>query len=91
VVQDIFLTETAMYADVILPAAAFVEKDGTVTNTNRQVQIARAALAPPGEARADWRIVVDMACALGLDWRFNHPRPRPNSARPTNCPMRNIR
>ena len=74
VVQDIFLTETAMYADVILPAAAFVEKDGTVTNTNRQVQIARAALAPPGEARADWRIVVDMARALGLDWRFEHPR-----------------
>ncbi len=74
VVQDIFLTETAMYADVILPAAAFFEKDGTVTNTNRQVQIARAALPPPGEARADWRIVTDMARRLGLEWPYQHPR-----------------
>jgi formate dehydrogenase major subunit len=74
VVQDIFLTETAMFADVILPAAAFYEKTGTVTNTNRQVQMARQAVPPPGEAREDWRIVVDMARRLGLDWDYDSPR-----------------
>ncbi len=73
VVQDIFLTETAMYADVILPAAALAEKSGTVTNTNRQVQIVRAALAPPGQARPDWRIEVEMARRLGLDWSHADP------------------
>jgi formate dehydrogenase major subunit len=74
VVQDVFLTETANYADVILPAAAWPEKTGTATNTNRQVQMGRAAVAPPGEARPDWRIVVDMANRLGLDWDYDHPR-----------------
>ena len=74
VVQDIFLTETANYADVILPAAAFYEKNGTVTNTNRQVQMGRAAIAPPGEAREDWAITVDLAQRLGLDWHYSHPR-----------------
>jgi formate dehydrogenase major subunit len=74
VVQDIFLTETANYADVILPAAAWPEKTGTVTNTNRQVQMGRRAVAPPGEAREDWAIVVEMARRLGLDWRYAHPR-----------------
>ncbi|MBT8475761.1 MAG: molybdopterin-dependent oxidoreductase, partial [Alphaproteobacteria bacterium] len=74
VVQDIFLTETANFADVILPASAFPEKTGTVTNTNRQVQMGRPAVPPPGEAREDWRIIVDMACALGLDWDYDGPR-----------------
>ncbi|MDZ4093766.1 MAG: formate dehydrogenase subunit alpha [Paracoccaceae bacterium] len=74
VVQDIFVTETANYADVILPAAAFYEKNGTVTNTNRQVQVGRAAVTPPGEAREDWAITVDLANRLGLDWRYSHPR-----------------
>ncbi|MEL6204662.1 MAG: formate dehydrogenase subunit alpha [Pseudomonadota bacterium] len=74
VVQDIFLTETANYADVILPAAAWPEKTGTVTNTNRQVQMGRSAVAPPGEAREDWRVIVDMANALGLDWDYDSPR-----------------
>ncbi|WP_308918253.1 formate dehydrogenase subunit alpha [Jannaschia sp. LMIT008] len=74
VVQDIFMTETAMFADVILPASAFFEKAGTVTNTNRQVQMGRPALPPPGQAREDWRIVVDLARACGLDWRYDHPR-----------------
>lgn len=74
VVQDIFLTETAMLADVVLPAAAWPEKDGTVTNTNRQVQMGRAAIAPPGEARADWWITVELARRLGLDWNYAHPR-----------------
>jgi formate dehydrogenase major subunit len=73
VVQDIFLTETANYADVILPAAAFYEKSGTVTNTNRQVQMGRPAVPPPGQARADWAITVDLARRLGLEWQFSHP------------------
>ncbi|WP_340108319.1 formate dehydrogenase subunit alpha [Pikeienuella sp. HZG-20] len=73
VVQDIFLTETANYADVILPAAAWPEKIGTVTNTNRQVQMGRPAVASPGEAREDWRITVDLARRLGLDWTYAHP------------------
>ncbi len=73
VVQDIFLTETAMFADVILPAAAFYEKSGTVTNTNRQVQMGRPAVAPPGEAREDWAITVDLAKRLGLGWTYTHP------------------
>ncbi|MEO0912765.1 MAG: formate dehydrogenase subunit alpha [Pseudomonadota bacterium] len=74
VVQDIFLTETANYADVILPATAWPEKTGTVTNTNRQVQMGRAAVPAPGEAREDWRIIVDMANRLGLDWDYDTPR-----------------
>ncbi len=74
VVQDIFLTETAMFADVVLPAAAFYEKAGTVTNTNRQVQMGRPAVPPPGEARPDWEVTVALARRLGLDWRYGHPR-----------------
>jgi formate dehydrogenase major subunit len=73
VVQDIFLTETANYADVILPASAFYEKSGTVTNTNRQVQMGRPAVPPPGEAREDWAITVDLAQRLGLDWHYDSP------------------
>ncbi len=73
VVQDIFLTETANFADVILPAAAFYEKNGTVTNTNRQVQMGRAAAQPPGEAREDWAITVALAQRLGLNWAYSHP------------------
>ena len=74
VVQDIFLTETANYADVILPASAWAEKTGTVTNTNRQVQMGRPAIAPPGEAREDWWITVELAKRIGLDWTYTHPR-----------------
>jgi formate dehydrogenase major subunit len=74
VVQDIFLTETANYADVILPATAWAEKTGTVTNTNRQVQMGRPAVPAPGEAREDWAITVDLAKRLGLDWAYTHPR-----------------
>jgi formate dehydrogenase major subunit len=73
VVQDIFLTETAMHADVVLPASAWPEKDGTVTNTNRQVQMGRAALKLPGEARLDWWITQELARRLGLDWRYGGP------------------
>ena len=74
VVQDIFLTETANYADVILPASAWAEKTGTVTNTNRQVQMGRPAIAPPGDAREDWWITVELAKRIGLDWTYTHPR-----------------
>ncbi len=74
VVQDIFLTETAAFADVVLPAAAWPEKDGTVTNTNRQVQMGRRAIAPPGEARPDWWITQEIARRVGLDWHYTHPR-----------------
>ena len=74
VVQDIFLTETACYADIILPAAAWPEKTGTVTNTNRQVQMGRPAVSPPGEAREDWAITTQLANAMGLNWTYTHPR-----------------
>ncbi|MGR3714304.1 MAG: formate dehydrogenase subunit alpha [Shimia sp.] len=73
VVQDIFLTETANYADVILPSSAWYEKSGTVTNTNRQVQMGRPVTSPPGEAREDWWIEVELAKRLGLDWDYTHP------------------
>jgi len=73
IVQDIFITETANYADVILPAAAFAEKSGTVTNTNRQVQMARPAISPPGEAKADWWIEAELAKRVGLDWKYTDP------------------
>jgi len=73
VVQDIFLTETANYADVILPAAAWPEKTGTVTNTNRQVQMGRPAVPSPGEAREDWAITNELAKRLGLAWNYEHP------------------
>ncbi|MBK0325915.1 formate dehydrogenase subunit alpha [Rhodobacteraceae bacterium F11138] len=73
VVQDIFLTETANYADVLLPASTLYEKTGTVSNTNRQVQMVRPAVSPPGDAREDWWIEVELARRLGLDWGFTHP------------------
>jgi formate dehydrogenase major subunit len=73
VVQDIFLTETAFHADVILPASAWPEKHGTVTNTNRQVQMGRAALPLPGEARLDWQITQEIARRIGLDWNYRDP------------------
>ena len=70
VVQDIFLTETASYADVILPASAWPEKDGTVTNTNRQVQMGRKALPLPGETRQDLWIIQDLAQRMGVPWNY---------------------
>jgi len=73
VVQDLFVTETAAYADVILPASAWPEKDGTVTNTNRQVQLGRAAVSPPGDAKQDLWIIQEMARRFGLGWDYQHP------------------
>jgi len=73
VVQDIFLTETARYADVVLPASAWPEKSGTVTNTNRQVQMGRPAVEMPGEARQDWWIIQALAQQLDLPWEYSSP------------------
>ena len=72
VVQDIFLTETAYLADVVLPASAFAEKTGSFTNTDRLVQMGRQAIAPPGDARQDLWIIEQMARQLGLDWQYGH-------------------
>ena len=71
VVQDIFLTETAWHADVVLPASAHAEKLGTYTNTNRQVQIGRPAVDLPGEARQDWELIVEIAQRLDLNWNYS--------------------
>jgi NADH-quinone oxidoreductase chain G len=73
VVQDLFLTETAKQADVVLPAVAYTEKDGTFTNTERCVQIVRRAMTELPGARADWRILTDLAKAMGLDWSYTAP------------------
>ncbi len=70
VVQDIFLTETAEYADVVLPSACFAEKDGTFTNTERRVQRVRKAVAMPGQARNDWAIVCDVASRMGYPMTY---------------------
>ena len=70
VVQDIFLTETAFLADVILPASAFPEKTGTFSNTDRRVQLGRKALELPGEARQDLSIIIDIAQRLDLNWDY---------------------
>jgi formate dehydrogenase major subunit len=70
VVQDIFLTETAEFADVILPATSFLEKTGTYTNTDRRVQIGHKALEPPGEARLDWQVICDLAGRLGYPMAY---------------------
>ncbi|MDP1693469.1 MAG: formate dehydrogenase subunit alpha [Burkholderiaceae bacterium] len=72
VVQDIFLTETAYLADVILPASAFSEKTGTFTNTDRLVQMGRQAIAPPGDARQDLWITLQIANQLGCGWHYDH-------------------
>ncbi|MEO1543901.1 MAG: molybdopterin-dependent oxidoreductase, partial [Pseudomonadota bacterium] len=70
VVQDIFLTETAWHADVVLPSSAHAEKWGTFTNTNRQVQLARPVVSPPGEARQDWELIQALANGIGLEWDY---------------------
>jgi formate dehydrogenase major subunit len=74
VIQDIFFTETCGYADVILPASAFPEKDGTFTNTDRRVQLGRQAITPPGEAKQDLWIIQEIANRIGLDWNYNHAK-----------------
>ncbi len=81
VVQDIFLTETAYLADVILPATAWPEKVGTVTNTDRMVQLGRKAIDPPGDAREDFWILNELGLRIGLDWNYAHPREAFNEMR----------
>ena len=74
VVQDIFLTETAALADVVLPAACYAEKDGSFTNTERRIQRLHKAVEPPGEARADWEIICDIARRAGyLEMNYGCP------------------
>jgi formate dehydrogenase major subunit len=73
VVKDIFMTETAWFADVVLPASAWPEKTGTVTNTDRMVQLGRRALHPPGEAKPDLWIIQEIARRMGLPWRYEGP------------------
>jgi len=73
VVQDIFLTETAGFADVILPASAFYEKTGTFSNTDRRVQMGRQAVTPPGDAKQDLWIIQEIAKRLGCDWNYSGP------------------
>lgn len=73
VLQDIFLTETAQLADVVLPAVSFAEKDGTYTNTERRVQRVRKALDGPGEARDDWKIICALSERLGYAMGYDHP------------------
>jgi formate dehydrogenase major subunit len=74
VVQDIFLTETAGFADVILPASAFYEKTGTFSNTDRRVQMGRAAVNPPDDAKQDLWILQEIANRLGCGWDYQHPK-----------------
>jgi formate dehydrogenase major subunit len=74
VVQDIFLTETAYLADVVLAATAWPEKVGTVTNTDRMVQLGRKAIEPPGDAREDFWILNELARRVGVDWQYSHPK-----------------
>jgi len=73
VVQDIFLTETAALADVVLPAASFAETDGTFTNTERRVLLVRKAIDPPGEAKPDWEIICELATQMGYPMHYVHP------------------
>ncbi|PCR88755.1 formate dehydrogenase subunit alpha [Natrinema ejinorense] len=74
VVQDIFVTETAEHADVVLPAATSPEKHGTFTNTERRIQRVRPSTEPPGTARQDWEITQALAARLGYEWGYDHPR-----------------
>ncbi len=72
VVQDIFLTETAEFADVILPASSFFEKEGTYTNTDRRVQVGRKVLDPPGKARLDWEVICDLSTRMGYSMHYEN-------------------
>ncbi|MGA1826376.1 MAG: molybdopterin oxidoreductase family protein, partial [bacterium] len=73
VVQDIFLTETAQLADIVLPAVSYAEKDGTFTNTERRVQLVRKAIPSPGEAKPDWQIISDISTRMGYPMGYSHP------------------
>jgi len=72
VVQDLFVTETAKYADVVLPACSFVEKTGTFTNTDRTVQMVKEVMPPKGDSRPDWKILQDLASRMGREWDYEN-------------------
>ncbi|MFC4076649.1 formate dehydrogenase subunit alpha [Salinithrix halophila] len=74
VVQEVFLSETAKYADVVLPASPSLEKEGTFTNTERRIQRLSRVLSPLGDSRPDWEILVDLANRMGADWNYSHPK-----------------
>ncbi len=74
IVQDLFLTETAFYADVVFPAFAVAEKTGTYINSDRTVQMGRQAVTAPGDAKQDWWIIQEIARRLGLDWNYSEPK-----------------
>jgi formate dehydrogenase major subunit len=73
VVQDLFVTKTAEFADIILPAAGSLEKEGTFVNTERRIQRLYKAMEPLGESRPDWQIIQDIANRLGANWNYSHP------------------
>jgi formate dehydrogenase major subunit len=73
VVQDIFFTETCRYADVVLPAAPALEKDGTFVSTERRVQRLYKVFEPIGESKADWQITMELANRMGAQWTYTHP------------------
>ncbi|KPK37848.1 MAG: formate dehydrogenase [Phycisphaerae bacterium SG8_4] len=72
IAQDVFLSESAQYADVVLPAFSFAEKEGTFTNTERRIQRVRKAVNPPGQSRDDWRIVCEIATAMGIPMQYEN-------------------
>jgi predicted molibdopterin-dependent oxidoreductase YjgC len=74
VAQDMFLTETAEVADVVLPACSFAEKDGTFTNTARFIQRVSKAINPVGESKADWEILCELSRKMGYEWNYSHPK-----------------
>ena len=90
VVQDIFMTETAAFADVIFPASAWPEKDGSVTNTDRRVQLGSKVINSPGDARPDWLIIRDLANLLGLNWAYDSPQDIHNEMTKCMPSMENI-
>lgn len=90
VVQDIFLTETAGFADVILPASAFPEKTGTFTNTDRRVQLGRQAINPPSDARQDLELIQEIAQRMGLGWDYDGPEMVNDEIRQAIPPMAGI-
>jgi formate dehydrogenase alpha subunit len=73
VVQELFMSETARFAHLVLPAAGALEQDGTFTNGERRIQRVRRVIAPPGEARPDWEVALDLGRALGADWNYAAP------------------
>ena len=88
VVQEMFLSETAKMADVVLPACSFAEKDGTFTNTERRVQLLRPAIPPVGESKPDWQIVCELAAAMGQPFPVSEQRRRDGRNRVTGAILR---